>query len=427
MVSAEFSLRPAQYPRVKRMLDTAAIIRDFPLLTRIQEDGLPLCYLDSGATSQKPQSVIQAEQDYYQTINANVHRGIYEISEKATEATELTRSKIRDFIHAASSAEIVFTRNATEAINLVARSWGEANLKAGDTVLLTELEHHANLVPWQILSEKIGIRLEFVPVTDEFVLDMDAWHALLKQHHPKLVGISGMSNVLGTIQPIREMVRDAHEAGALFLMDGAQSVPHMSVDVTDLDVDFMAFSAHKMLGPTGLGVLYGKKALLNAMPPFLGGGDMIGKVHLRSFTCNDLPYKFEAGTPAIAQEISFGYAIDYLNKIGMDNVQKQEQELTDYAISRLKEIPGLKIIGPDQGERGSAVSFTLDYVHPHDVADILASRNVCVRAGHHCAMPLHERFNIPATTRASFYIYNNESDVSRLCDALMYVYKLFGD
>ena len=409
------------------MLNTEAIIQDFPLLTRLQDDGRPLCYLDSGATSQKPLTVIRAEQEYYESYNANVHRGIYAISEQATAATEATRSKIRDFIHAASSSEIIFTRNATEAINLVARSWGEANLKAGDTVLLTELEHHANLVPWHMLAERIGINLEFVPLTDDFVLDMDAWQALLKKHHPKLVGVSGMSNVLGTIQPIKEMVRDAHNAGALFLMDGAQSVPHMPVDVQDLDVDFLAFSAHKMLGPTGLGVLYGKKALLNAMPPFLGGGDMIGKVHLRSFTCNELPYKFEAGTPAIAEEVSFGYAIDYLNGLGMENIQKAEQEITEYAISRLLEIPGLSILGPVEGERGSAVSFTLPYVHPHDVADILASRNVCVRAGHHCAMPLHERFNVPATTRASFYIYNNENDVSRLCDALMYVHKLFGD
>ena len=408
------------------MLDGSVILKDFPLLQQTGADGRRICYLDSGATSQKPKAVIDAVTDYYEHFNANVHRGIYEISERATEATEVTRKKVRDFIHAASTSEIIFTRNATEAVNLVARTWGEANLKAGDTVILSEMEHHSNLVPWYMLAEKIGIRVEFVPVTDEYRLDLDTYRSLLKNTNAKLVSITGMSNVLGTIPPVKEMARDAHAAGALFLMDGAQSVPHMPVDVQDLDVDFAVFSAHKMLGPTGLGVLYGKKALLNAMPPFLGGGDMIGKVHLGSFTCNELPYKFEAGTPSIAEEVSFGAAVDYLNALGMENVFAEEQRLTDLAIARLSEIPGLKIFGPRDGDRGSAVSFTLDYVHPHDTADILGSRNVCVRAGHHCAMPLHERFNVPATTRASFYIYNTEEDIDRLCEALMYVYKLFG-
>ena len=407
------------------MFDSKQIVRDFPLLLQPQADGRPLCYLDSGATTQKPESVINAVRDYYEQYNANVHRGIYEISERATEATEITRRKVRDFINAAYSSEIIYTRNATEAINLVARAWGEATLKSGDTVVLSEMEHHSNLVPWHMLAEKIGIRLEFVPVTDEFLPDLDVWRELLKKE-PKLVSLTGMSNVLGTVPPIKEMVREAHAAGALFLMDGAQAVPHMPVDVQDLDVDFLAFSAHKMLGPTGLGILYGKKTILNAMPPFLGGGDMIGKVHLRSFTCSELPYKFEAGTPAIAEEASFGTAIDYLNALGMENVAAWEHQLTEYAIAALQKIPGLKIFGPLSGNRGSAVSFTLDYVHPHDVADILGSRGVCVRAGHHCAMPLHERYNVPATTRASFYIYNTEEDVDRLCEALMYVNKLFG-
>lgn len=407
------------------MFDSTKILQDFPLLCQPQSDGRPLCYLDSGATTQKPLSVIRAIRDYYEQYNANVHRGIYSISERATEACEMTRNKIRDFINAASSSEIIYTRNATESINLVARTWGEKNLKSGDTVILSEMEHHSNLVPWHMLAEKIGIQLEFLPVRDDFLPDMDVWHELLKKE-PKLVSVTGMSNVLGTVLPIREMVQEAHAAGALFIMDGAQAVPHMPVDVKDLDVDFMAFSAHKMLGPTGLGVLYGKKAILSAMPPFLGGGDMIGKVHLRSFTCSELPYKFEAGTPAIAEEASFGVAIDYLNTLGMENVAARERQLTEYAITRLQDIPGLKIFGPAAGNRGSAVSFTLDYVHPHDVADILGSRGVCVRAGHHCAMPLHERFNVAATTRASFYIYNTEADVDRLCEALMYVYKLFG-
>ncbi|MBR6089875.1 MAG: cysteine desulfurase [Anaerolineaceae bacterium] len=408
------------------MFDSKAILKDFPLLLQTDAQGKRICYLDSGATSQKPKAVMDALSEYYSTYNANVHRGIYAISERATEATEVTRTKIRDFIHAASSSEIIYTRNATESINLVARSWGEANLKAGDVVILSEMEHHSNLVPWYMLAERIGIRIEFIPVTDEFEPDLDAWHKLLKETSPKLVSLTGMSNVLGTIPPIRDMVREAHEAGALFLMDGAQAVPHMPVDVQDLDVDFLAFSAHKMLGPTGLGVLYGKKSLLNAMPPFLGGGDMIGKVHLGSFTCNELPYKFEAGTPSIAEEVCFGAAIDYLTALGMDAVFEKDHQLTEAAIARLSDVPGLKLFGPKGGNRGSAVSFTLDYVHPHDVADILGSRGVCVRAGHHCAMPLHERFNVPATTRASLYIYNTEEDIERLFEGLMFVYKLFG-
>lgn len=398
---------------------------DFPLLS-VMENGNPICYLDSGATSQKPASVIAAEKAYYETINANVHRGIYRISEEATAASEATREKIRAFINAASRAEIVYTRNATESINLVARAWGETSLNEGDLVILTEMEHHANLVPWQMLAERRKIRLEFIPILDDGTLDLEEYHRLLREE-PKLVSVSAMSNVLGTIPPIKEMIADAHAAGALFLVDGAQAVPHMKVDVRDWDADFLAFSAHKMLGPTGLGVLYGKRALLEAMPPFLGGGDMISKVHLRSFTCNELPWKFEAGTPAIAEEVSFGAAIDYLNDLGMDAVFAHELSLTQKAIDRLTaEVPGLKIYGPLSGKRGGAVSFTLDYAHPHDTADILASEGVCVRAGHHCAMPLHERFRIPATTRASFYIYNDENDIDRLIKSLGKVYKIFG-
>ncbi len=408
------------------MLDTNAILRDFPLLRDVTEHGRRICYLDSGATSQKPQCVIDLEREYYEHFNANVHRGVYAISEAATEATEATREKVRAFINAASTSEIVYTRNATEAVNLVARTYGEASLWSGDTVILTEMEHHANLVPWHILASHRGINLEFVPVKDDFTLDLDVYRELLRTKSPKLVCVTGMSNVLGTIPPIAEMIKEAHEAGALFLMDGAQLVPHLPVDVRALDVDFLVFSAHKMLGPTGLGILYGKKAILNEMPPFLGGGDMIGKVHLRSFTCNELPYKFEAGTPSIAEEVCFGPAIDYLNAIGMENIVAHEDALTRYMIDELKKVPGLHILGPESGERGSAVSFTLDYAHPHDVADILGSQGVCVRAGHHCAMPLHERFNIPATTRASLYFYNNEEDVSRLTEALMKVYEIFG-
>ncbi len=408
------------------MLDTNTILRDFPLLRDVTVKGRRICYLDSGATSQKPQCVIDLEREYYERINANVHRGIYGISEAATNATELTREKVRAFINAESTSEIIFTRNATESVNLVARTYGEASLWSGDTVILTEMEHHANLIPWHMLASRRGINLEFIPVKDDFTLDLEAYRELLRTKSPKLVCVTGMSNVLGTIPPIAEMVKEAHAAGALFLMDGAQAVPHVSVDVRALDVDFLVFTAHKMLGPTGLGILYGKKELLNAMPPFLGGGDMIGKVHLRSFTCNELPFKFEAGTPAIAEEVCFGAAIDYLNGIGMANISAHEEALTRYTIDELKKVPGLHIFGLDSGERGSAICFTLDYAHPHDVADILGSQGVCVRAGHHCAMPLHERFNIPATTRASLYFYNNEEDISRLTDALMSVYQIFG-
>ncbi len=408
------------------MLDTNAILRDFPLLRDVTEHGRRICYLDSGATSQKPQCVIDLEREYYEHFNANVHRGVYAISEAATEATEATREKVRAFINAASTSEIIYTRNATEAVNLVARTYGEASLWSGDTVILTEMEHHANLVPWHILAARRGVNLEFVPVKDDFTLDMEVYRELLRTKSPKLVCVTGMSNVLGTVPPIAEMIKEAHEVGALFLMDGAQLVPHAPVDVRALDVDFLVFSAHKMLGPTGLGILYGKKAILSEMPPFLGGGDMIGKVHLRSFTCNELPYKFEAGTPSIAEEVCFGPAIDYLNNIGMENIAAHEDALTRYMIDELKKVPGLHILGPESGERGSAVSFTLDYAHPHDVADILGSQGVCVRAGHHCAMPLHERFNIPATTRASLYLYNNEEDVSRLTEALLKVREIFG-
>ena len=401
------------------------ILKDFPILNQPERNGKRLCYLDSAATSQKPLSVIRSMENYYEGYNANIHRGIYYISELATEAHERAREKVRAFINAQSITEIVFTRNTTEAINLVAYSWGRKNLNSGDRIVLTEMEHHSNLVPWQILAEEKNIVLDFIPVTDDGQLDLAVYHELLAKK-PKLVGVTGMSNVMGTIPPVQKMIADAHAAGALFLLDGAQMVPHMPVDIQYLDADFFAFSAHKMLGPTGIGVLYGKEALLDAMPPFLGGGDMIKKVHLRSFTTNDLPFKFEAGTPAVAEAIGFGEAINYLNGIGMEAVFAHELEITNYAIEQLKQIPGLKIIGPTSGVRGSTVSFTLDYAHPHDVAQLLDRENICVRAGHHCAMPLHERFNIPASTRASFYLYNWKSDVDRLVEGLKIVYKFFG-
>jgi cysteine desulfurase/selenocysteine lyase len=401
------------------------ILQDFPILNQIDKNGKRLCFLDSAATSQKPETVIEAMNHYYRTINANIHRGIYQIAEEATDAYEKSRKKIQKFIHAGSASEIIFTRNTTESINLVANTWGRKNLQKGDLVILSEMEHHANLIPWQILATNQGINLEFIPVLENGLLNLTEYKRLLGLQ-PKIVCVSGMSNVLGTVPPIKQMAVDAHKAGALFLVDGAQMAPHMKVDVQDIDADFFAFSAHKMLGPTGIGILYGKEALLESMPPFLGGGDMISKVYLRSFTTNDLPYKFEAGTPAIAEAIGFGAAIDYLNQVGMDAISKHEMEITRYAIKELQKVPGLKIIGPTDGFRGSAVSFTLDYAHPHDVAQILDSEFICVRAGHHCAMPLHTRFSVPATTRASFYLYNTLDEVDRLITGLEKVHHLFG-
>ena len=307
----------------------------------------------------------------------------------------------------------------------MAYSWARANLKANDLVILTEMEHHSNLVPWHILASERGIRLEFIPVLPDGLLDLGEYTKLLEQN-PRLVSFTHMSNVLGTINPAKDMIRLAHLAGALTLLDGAQSVPHFTVDVQDLDVDFMAFSAHKMVGPTGIGILYGKADLLNAMPPFLGGGDMIKEVKLRSFRPNDLPYKFEAGTPAIAEAVGFGAAVEYLTGIGMDEIARHEQEMTEYALERLEEIPGLKLIGPSADKKGGVAAFTLDDVHPHDVAQILDGIGVAVRAGHHCAQPLHEKFNLHATTRASFYLYTTIQEIDMLVKGIYKVKEYFG-
>jgi cysteine desulfurase/selenocysteine lyase len=410
-------------PKTKS-LDVARIRGDFPILSRETRPGVPLVYLDNAATSQKPVQVIEAMDAYYRSYNSNVHRGIHTLSEQATTAYEEARSKIAQFISAGSSQEIVFTRNTTESINLIAYSWGRSKLQAGDRVLLTELEHHANIVPWQILAEEREIVLDFVPVVDNGTLDMQAYHDLLAKE-PKLVSFAHVSNVLGTINPVQEMTKLAHQAGAVVVIDAAQSVPHMPVDVAALDADFFAFSGHKMLGPTGVGILYGKKALLQEMPPFMGGGDMIRRVELTGFVANELPYKFEAGTPAIAEAIGLRAAIDYLDALGMEKVQAHEQELVAYAMERLEEVPGLTIYGPAAEERGGVTSFTFEGAHPHDVAQILDEFGVAVRAGHHCAMPIHERFGLPATTRASFYIYNKTEEIDRLIEALYRVKELF--
>lgn len=402
-----------------------SIKEQFPTLRRKTNSGADLVYLDSAATSQKPDCVLQAMDRYYRHSNANIHRGIHTLAEEATAAYEDARQGIASFIGAASYKEVVFTRNTTESINLVAYSWGRKNLKAGDVVILTEMEHHANLVPWQMLAEERGIRLEFIPVMDDGLLDLACYEELLALE-PKLVSFIHMSNVLGTINPAKEMIRKAKAVGAITLLDGAQSLPHFAVNVQELDVDFFAFSGHKMCGPTGIGVLFGREALLRDMPPFLGGGDMIRKVHLRSFTTNELPYKFEAGTSAIAEAIGLGAAVDFLNKLGMENVAAHERDLTTYAMRAAEKLPWLHLLGPAAELRGGVFSFTVDGVHPHDIAQFLDWDGVAVRAGHHCAMPLHERFQIPATSRASFYVYNNYSDVDALMASLQKVKEKLG-
>lgn len=411
-------------PTVNAGFNIQQIREDFPLLSREVRPGVPLIYLDSAATSQKPKLVLDAMDRYYQDMNANIHRGIHQLAEEATFAYENAREKIADFIHAPSPEELIFTRNTTESINLVAHSWGRANLKAGDMVLLTEMEHHSNLVPWQILAEQLSIRLEFVPVTPQGVLDLDAFQALLDQE-PKLLGITHMSNVLGTINPLEEMLTRAKSAGAVTLVDGAQSVPHFPVDLSTLEADFYAFSAHKMVGPTGIGILFGRRELLENMPPFLGGGEMIKRVELRSFKVNDLPHKFEAGTPAIAEAVGFGAAIDYLTQIGMHEVEKQEKILTGYAMEKLSTVPKLHILGPGIEEKGGVVSFYMEGIHAHDVAQVLDNDGIAVRAGHHCAQPLHTKFDLPATSRASMYFYNTKDEIDSLVDGIYKAKSIF--
>lgn len=406
-------------------IDVARIRADFPVLDVEVKPGVPLVYLDSGATSQKPVQVIERMNQYYRAENANIHRGVHKLAEQATEDYEGARAKVAKFINAAKSKEIVFTRNATESVNLVAQTWGRANLQAGDVVVLTEMEHHANLVPWQMLAAERGIRLEFIPVSEAGVLDMSALPSLMELK-PKLVSFTAMSNVLGTITPIAEIVQAAHAAGALAMVDGAQSVPHLPTDVQALDIDFLVFSSHKMLGPTGIGVLYGKEAILEGMPPFMGGGDMIKRVKLREFTTAGVPHKFEAGTPAIAEVIGLGAAVDYLNAIGMEVIAAHDRELTAYALERLEEVPGIWIFGPGIEHKSSNASFTLQGAHPHDVAEILNRHGVATRAGHHCAMPVHEKFGVPATTRASFYLYNTTAEIDKLVEALYSVKEIFG-
>jgi cysteine desulfurase/selenocysteine lyase len=404
--------------------EIAKIRSDFPILSRVMQPGIPLVYLDSAATSQKPIRVIEAMDRYYRLNNANIHRAIYTLAVESTNLYEEARSRVAECIHADHPREIVFTRNATEAINLVAYTWGRKFLRKNDVLLLSEMEHHSNLVPWQILANETGVIIRFIPITPEGELDLDVLDQLLLQE-PKLIAITHMSNVLGTINPIREIIQKAHRAGAKVLIDGAQSVPHMDVNVKELDADFMVISSHKMCGPTGIGALYGKEKHLNEMPPFMGGGEMIRKVDWTYFEANDIPYKFEAGTPAIAEAVGWGEAIEYLKGIGMDAIHQHEQSIAAYALDRLREIPGIQILGPDSGKRGGIVAFSMENIHPHDIAQILDSSGIAVRAGHHCAMPLHQKVGLSATTRASFYLYSLYEDVDALIAGLWKVKQLF--
>ncbi|OQA45947.1 MAG: putative cysteine desulfurase [Chloroflexi bacterium ADurb.Bin325] len=417
----------ATLPAIRRNgleLDVERIRADFPILQR-QIRGKPLVYLDNAATSQKPLAVLDAMERYYRETNANVHRGVHTLSEEATAQYEAARGKVAAFIGACCPKEVIWTRNATEALNLVAYSWGRANIKRGDRILLTEMEHHSNLVPWQILAAESGAELDFVPMTDDGLLRLDHLDRLLTPR-TKLFAFTAASNVLGTLNPVKEMTAAAHKAGALVLVDACQAVPHMPVDVQDLDIDFMAFSGHKMLGPTSIGVLWGRRELLNAMPPFMGGGDMIREVHLRESRWNELPWKFEAGTPAIAEAIGLGAAVDYLQEVGMDAVHAVERELTGYAYERMAPIEGLKILGPGPEKRGGLISFVLGGAHPHDIAAALDSMGIAIRAGHHCAQPLHECYGIPASARASFYLYNTKAEVDALIAGLQKIAEYFG-
>ena len=406
-------------------LDVTALKKDFPLLER-QVHGRRLVYLDSASSSQKPRAVLEAMENCYETYYANVHRGVYTIAEEATAAFEAARAKVARFVGATDSRQIVFTKNVTEAINLVAYTWGRANLREGDAVLLTEMEHHANLVPWLMLKEERGIELRYLGVTDDGLLDLSELDRLIDG--VKLVATTAMSNVLGTLTPVRRLAEAAHAAGALCLVDGAQYVPHLATDVNELGCDFFGFTAHKMLGPTGIGVLWAREELLEAMPAFLGGGEMIRDVRLDGWTPNEIPWKFEAGTPPIAEAVGLGAAVDYLTTLGMDAVREHEVSLTGYALRTLAERHGdtVTVFGPSEpAQRGGVISFDLRDIHPHDVSQVLDESAVCVRAGHHCAKPLMRRLGVGATARASLYVYNDEADVDALCDALDKAAELF--
>lgn len=410
----------------KRILNVYKIREDFPILRRIVNGNNRLVYLDNAATTQKPMAVINAITDYYMNYNSNIHRAVHQLAEEATLAYESTREKIAKFINARFIEEIIFTRNATEAINLISYTWGSLNINQDDIVVITEFEHHSNIVPWQILTHRKGAHLKYIGVDDDGYLRLKDYQKYLESGRVKLVSISEMSNVLGTIVQLKEIIKIAHEKGIPVLVDGAQSVPHMPVDVQSTDCDFMAFSAHKMLGPTGVGILYVRKEILEKMPPFIGGGDMIKEVHKQKTMYNDIPYKFEAGTPNIADVIGFASAIDYLKAIGMDNVRQHELEITQYALNALRGVEGLTIYGPlDPHHRGGVLSFNVGDIHPHDLATIMNEHGVAIRSGHHCAQVLMERLDVSATSRASFYIYNTKEEVDILINVLHQARRIF--
>ena len=402
------------------------IRHDFPILSRTVRDGRPLVYLDNAATTQKPNQVVDTITDYYRHHNANAHRAVYTLAEESTELYESARDKVAGFINARDRSEIVFVRGTTEAINMVAYAWGRANVGKGDVVVTTEYEHHSNIVPWQLLTQEKGASLRYIPMDDEGCLMLDALDDILAEGRTKMVAFSMMSNVLGTITDTEAIISRCRRAGVPTLVDGAQAVPHMRVDVESLGCDFFAFSGHKMMGPTGVGVLWARKSMLEKMRPFHGGGDMIREVHKYESTWNDLPYKFEAGTPNIADVVGLGAAVDYLERIGMDNVRRHERELTAYALSKMADIPGLTMYGPrDPDRRGGVISFNFADVHPHDVAQIMDEEGVAIRSGHHCAQVLMERLAVAATSRASFYVYNTKDEVDVLVGSLQKVAKVF--
>ncbi len=406
-------------------LDVDRVRADFPILER-EVNGRPLVYLDSAATTQKPVQVLDAVDDYYRRHNANVHRGAYTLAEEATELYEGARAKVAAFIGAASPGEVVFTRGTTSAINTVAYGWGLYNLKPGDQIVLTTMEHHANVVPWQLITRHTGAELVYLQLTDDYMVDTTQLETVIDDS-VKVIGFSGMSNVLGSIGPLEEAIAAAAAVGAITVVDGAQLIPHLPTKVSDLGADFVAFGAHKMLGPTGIGALWGKPHLLEEMEPAEGGGEMIRDVQLHESSWADVPHKFEAGTPPIAQAIGFGAAVDYLDDLGMDEVRRHEVEVTGYALSRLAEIPELNVYGPqDTSSRGGTVSFTLADIHPHDLATILDQQGIAIRAGHHCARPLMRALDVPATARASFYVYNTTEDVDALVAGLHEARRIFG-
>lgn len=398
------------------------IRNQFPVLQQ-EVNGKPLVYLDNGASSQMPRQVIDRLNDYHSNEHANVHRGIHSLSQKATDAFEATREKVKSFINAGSQEEVIFTTGTTDSINLVAQSYGRTFLSEGDEIIVSQMEHHANIVPWQMVAEQTGAVIKVIPMDEDGNLMMDAFHALLSKK-TAIVALIHVSNALGTINPVEEIIEAAHAKNAVVLIDGAQSVPHTNVDVQALDADFYTFSAHKMCGPTGFGILYGKKDLLNKMPPYRGGGDMIDKVTFEKTTYNDLPHKFEAGTPPIAAGIGLGTAIDFLNEIEMENIARREAELLDYATKKLSAIDGLRFVGQAK-EKASVISFLLDGIHPTDAGTIMDKEGIAVRTGHHCAQPVMDYYNIPGTLRASISFYNNEDDIDRLAEAIIYTKEFF--